>query len=46
MDINDPENWSQVCDDLLSWRKCGSPVEIPQQSEESPLSLEMKQQMK
>ena len=27
---------SQVGDDLLSWRECGSTVEIPQQSMESP----------
>ena len=40
---------SQVCSDLLSRRECGSPVEIPQQSEESLLILEMRnieQQMK
>ena len=43
MDIDDPENWSQVSDDLLSWRECGSAVEIPQQSGESPLILEMRQ---
>ena len=34
---------SEVDDDLLSWRECGSPVEIPQQSKESPLILEMRE---
>ena len=33
---------SKVGDDLLSWREIGCPVEIPQQSEESPLILEMR----
>ena len=33
---------SQVSYDLLSWQECGSPVEIPQQSEENPLILEMR----
>ena len=28
--------------DLLSWQECGSPVEIPQQSEEGPLIQEMR----
>ena len=42
MDIKDPEDWSQVSYDLLSWQECGSPVEIPQQSEENPLILEMR----
>ena len=34
---------SQVGDDLFSWRECGSPVEIPQQSKESSLILEMRE---
>ena len=33
---------SQVSYDLLSWQECGSPVEIPQQSEENPVILEMR----
>ena len=33
---------SQLGDDLLSWRECGSPVETTQQSKESPLILEGK----
>ena len=33
---------SQASYDLLSWQECGSPVEIPQQSEENPLILEMR----
>ena len=33
---------SQVGSDLLYWRECGSPAEIPQQSEENPLILEMR----
>ena len=34
---------SQVGDDLLSWRKCGSRVEITEQSKESPLILETRE---
>ena len=34
---------SQVGYELLSWQECGSPVEIPQQTEVSPLILEMRQ---
>ena len=37
---------SQISFDLLSWQECGSPVEIPQQSEENPLILEMRRQMR
>ena len=33
---------SQVGSDLLSWRECDTPVEIPQQSGESPLILEIR----
>ena len=34
---------SQVSDDLLYWRECETLVEMPQQSEENPLILEMRE---
>ena len=34
---------SKVDGDLLSWRECGSPVDITQQSKENSLILEMRQ---
>ena len=37
---------SQASYDLLSWQECWSPVEIPQQSEENPLILEMRNREK
>ena len=38
-----PGQEGEVSDDLLYWHDCETPVEIPQQSEESPLILEMRE---